>query len=191
MTTTTPPTGTRAPGSAVVPGEHPQQDARRWLVLVFVALAQLMIALERLRGRIGRGRAGTGPHPADVAAVALVALTIDAHCEAAYQLTGPQVLSPIDELGILAEVLGRPLRAIEPPIDTLRAGMLAAGTPAPVVDAIVARTLSDDGKDVLPTVDQILGRPPATFADWAGAHARLFTEARSIPGLSGGSALTR
>lgn len=46
MTTTAPHTGTRAPGSAAVPGEHPQQDARRWLVLVFVAIAQLMIALD-------------------------------------------------------------------------------------------------------------------------------------------------
>lgn len=125
------------------------------------------------------GRPAASIDPADVAAVALVALTTDGHCGAAYQLSGPQVLSPIDELGILAEVLGRPLRAIEPPIDTVQAGMLAAGTPAPVVDAIVARTLGDDGKEVLTTVDQILGRPPATFADWAGAHAGLFTGTRA------------
>jgi uncharacterized protein YbjT (DUF2867 family) len=120
------------------------------------------------------GRAAASIDPADVAAVALVALTTDAHRDVAYQLTGPQVLSPIDELDILAKVLGRPLRAIEPPIDTVRAGMRAAGTPAPVVDAIVARTLGDDGKVVLPTVRQILGRPPTTFADWADAHAGLF-----------------
>jgi EmrB/QacA subfamily drug resistance transporter len=46
MTTTTPLTGAKTPGSAAVSADHPQRDARRWLLLVFVALAQLMIALD-------------------------------------------------------------------------------------------------------------------------------------------------
>jgi uncharacterized protein YbjT (DUF2867 family) len=120
-------------------------------------------------------RATASIDPADIAAVALVALTTDAHRNAAYQLSGPQLLTPVEELGILAETLGRPLRLVEPPIEDVRAGMLAAGTPAAVVDAIMARTLGDDGKEVLATVARILGRPPATFADWARAHAGLFS----------------
>jgi len=54
--------------------------------------------------------------------------------------------------------------------------MLDAGMPAPVVDAIIARVRAgEDGAVVLSTVTQLLGRPPATFAAWAAAHAARFT----------------
>lgn len=121
------------------------------------------------------GRTAASIDPADVAAVAVAALTSDEHRNTAYQLSGPQVLTPVEELGMLGEVLGRDLRAVEPPLEAVRAGMLGAGTPTPVVEAIVARTLGDDGKEVLPTVAQLLGRPPATFAHWARTHAGHFT----------------
>jgi hypothetical protein len=72
--------------------------------------------------------------------------------------------------------LGRSLRLIEPAIDATRAGMLAAGMPAPVVDAIIARVQAgEDGAVVLAGVTQLLGRPPATFAAWAAEHAAAFT----------------
>jgi hypothetical protein len=48
--------------------------------------------------------------------------------------------------------------------------------PVPVIDAIVSRVLEgNEGTELLPTVAQILGRPPTTFAHWATAHAGLFT----------------
>ncbi len=106
--------------------------------------------------------------PADIAAVALAALTTDRHGGRTYQLTGPEVLTPADELGILAELLGRPLRPVDPGTDATRAGMIRAGVPAEVVDAIVHRTLhSDTGTEVLDTVGTILHRPPGTFRQWA------------------------
>ncbi|WP_028923972.1 NAD(P)H-binding protein [Pseudonocardia acaciae] len=109
--------------------------------------------------------------PADIAAVAALALTTDGHHGAAYQLSGPEVLTPTEELAILAELLGRPLRAIDPPLDTVRAGMLRGGVPEDVFDAMVARTVgSDVGTELLPTVAELLGRPPTTFARWARAH---------------------
>jgi uncharacterized protein YbjT (DUF2867 family) len=114
--------------------------------------------------------------PADVAAVALLALTGEGHGKVAYQLSGPQALTPAEELHILAQTLGRRLRLVEPSVEDVRAGMLAAGMSAPVVDAIVTRTLSgDDGTELLPTVADLLGRPPGTFAAWAAAHAELFS----------------
>lgn len=116
--------------------------------------------------------------PADIAAVAVAAFTSGGHHGAAYQLSGPQALTPTDELRILAEVLGRPLRLVEPPIEMARAGMVKYGMPEPVVDAVIARVLSDDdaGARVLSTVTDVLGRPPVTFAQWAHNHAHLFTE---------------
>ena len=119
-------------------------------------------------------RAAASIDPADIAAVALVALTTEGHRNIAYQLSGPEVLTPAEELAILAEVLGRPLRLIEPPIDTVKSAMRAAGTPAHVIGAIVARAQGSEGTDVLPTVAQIIGRPPTTFRQWATTYAALF-----------------
>jgi uncharacterized protein YbjT (DUF2867 family) len=120
--------------------------------------------------------------PADTAAVAATALTEGGHHQRAYPLSGPQVLTPADELRILAGVLHRDLRLLEPPIETTRSGMIAAGMAAPVVDAIVARALAgQDGAEALPTVEQVLGRRPAPFSQWARNHAALF---RLEPGRS-------
>jgi uncharacterized protein YbjT (DUF2867 family) len=114
--------------------------------------------------------------PADVAAVAFAALTTHDHRNVAYQMSGPEVLTPEGELIVLAEALGRPLRLVESPIDEARAGMYAAGMPRPVIDAIVSRVLEGrEGTELLPTVAQILRQPPTTFAQWATAHAGLFT----------------
>jgi uncharacterized protein YbjT (DUF2867 family) len=115
--------------------------------------------------------------PADVAAVALASLTGEGHRDRAYQLSGPEVLTPADELRLLGEALGRPLRLVEPPVDQVRAGMIAGGMPEAVVDAVVARSLSEPGAEaeVLSTVWDILGRPATPFASWAKAHAHLFS----------------
>lgn len=115
--------------------------------------------------------------PADVAAVAAAALTTGDHRNVAYQLSGPQVLTPVDELRILADVLGRALRPVPVPVGTVRAALVRSGMTARVADAIVARVVGgDDGSDVLPAVQQILGRPPRTFTQWAREHAARFTD---------------
>jgi len=121
--------------------------------------------------------------PADVAAVAAVALTLDQYRGTALRLSGPQVLTPEDELRILAEILGRSLRFVEPPVDAARAQMLAYGMPEPFVDAVIARVLSDDGSgaQVLPTVATVLGRPATTFAEWTKAHTGAFMRSADPP----------
>ena len=115
--------------------------------------------------------------PADIAAVAAAALTGDGRTavNTAYELSGPQSLTPAQELHILAEALGRKLRLVEPPIDATRSGLLRSGMPEAVVDAVLARTLDDDrGTEVLPTVQDLLGRPATSFATWATRHVDSF-----------------
>ena len=113
--------------------------------------------------------------PADVAAIAVAALTTNDHRNTAYQLSGPQVLTPAEELEILGEALGRRLRLIELSIEETKAGLLASGMPSEVVDTIVKQALdTDDGAHVLPTMPRLLGREPNTFAQWARANARAF-----------------
>lgn len=114
--------------------------------------------------------------PADIATLAMAALTTDAHHNRAYQLSGPQVLTPAEELEILGDTLGRRLRLIEPSVEQAKAGMLASGMPPEIVDEIIATTLdSDEGAQVLPTMSGLLGRQSNTFAQWARSHAHVFT----------------
>lgn len=116
--------------------------------------------------------------PADVAEVAARALTAVSpaeHAGTAYELSGPQSLTPRQELAILAKTLGRDLHIRPLPDEAARAGMSAYGFPPEVIDAIMQRTLGTDrGAEVLPTVEKVLGRPARTFAQWAGAHAGAF-----------------
>jgi uncharacterized protein YbjT (DUF2867 family) len=113
--------------------------------------------------------------PYDIAAVAAAALLSGGHDGGAYQLTGPEPLLPADRVAVLAEVLGRELRFEAQSNDEARAEMIAE-MPAEYVDAFfsffVEGTL--DESKVLPTVEEILGRPPRTFGQWAVAHADAF-----------------
>ncbi|SNX62826.1 uncharacterized protein YbjT [Streptomyces sp. TLI_55] len=113
--------------------------------------------------------------PADLAEIAALALTTDEHAHMTYELSGPESLTPAQELSLLGRVLGRDLRVRPVPPEAARAGMARYGFPPEVVDAIMRRTLEDDrGADVLPTAAKVLGRPPRTFARWAAAHGEAF-----------------
>lgn len=113
--------------------------------------------------------------PADIAAVAAVALTSAGHAGHAYALSGPESLLPADRLRVLGEVLGRDLRFEAEPDGEARARMLTE-MPERYVDAFfrfyVDGTL--DESVVHPTVEQVTGRPPGTFREWAVAHADAF-----------------
>jgi uncharacterized protein YbjT (DUF2867 family) len=114
--------------------------------------------------------------PGDIAAVAAEALLGEGHGGRVYRLSGPEALLPEDRVRVLATVLRRPLRFEGQPDDEARAEMSAA-MPAAYVDAFfsfyVEGTL--DESPVLPTVQEVTGRPPRTFEQWAVAHANAFT----------------
>jgi uncharacterized protein YbjT (DUF2867 family) len=113
--------------------------------------------------------------PVDVAAVAAAALLGGAYDGRALRLTGPEALLPADRARILGAVLGRDLRLEPIPDDVARAEM-AEQMPAAYVDAFF-RFFVDGTVDetvVLPTVEEVLGRPPRTFEAWARDHAGRF-----------------
>jgi uncharacterized protein YbjT (DUF2867 family) len=113
--------------------------------------------------------------PADIAAVAALALAGPAHEGRAYALTGPQALTPGDRVAILAGVLGRDLRFEGQSNEEARAEMSAA-MPEQYVDAFFSFYVDGklDESPVLPTVEEVTGRPPGTFEQWARAHADAF-----------------
>jgi uncharacterized protein YbjT (DUF2867 family) len=113
--------------------------------------------------------------PADIAAVAAVALVEDGHAGRVYRLSGPEPLLPADRVRVLGEVLGRDLRFEAQPDDEAWSEMVARMPEAYVrafFDFYVEGTL--DESPVLPTVQEVTGRPPRTFADWAREHADEF-----------------
>ncbi|NUS14834.1 MAG: NAD(P)H-binding protein [Streptomyces sp.] len=113
--------------------------------------------------------------PADLAEIAALALTTDEHAGLTYELSGPESLTPAQELHVLAGLIDRDLRVRPVPPEEARAGMERYGFPAEVVDAIMRRTLDGDrGAEVLPTAERLLGRPARTFAQWARAHGTHF-----------------
>jgi uncharacterized protein YbjT (DUF2867 family) len=113
--------------------------------------------------------------PADIGAVAATVLTEPGHEGAAHALSGPEPLTPGDQVEQLAAVLGRPLR-YEPLSDEQARAEMAADTPAPYIDAFF-RFYSEgefDDAPVLATVEEITGRPPRRFEQWARAHVDAF-----------------
>lgn len=113
--------------------------------------------------------------PADIAAVAVAALLEEGHGDRIHTPTGPESLLPEEQVATLAEVLGRDLRFEAQPDDEAREEMLKT-TPPDYVDAFfdfyVAGSL--DESRVLGTVEDVTGRPPRSFRDWARANAEAF-----------------
>ncbi|MEU9887006.1 NAD(P)H-binding protein [Sphaerisporangium sp. NPDC051011] len=112
---------------------------------------------------------------ADIAAVGVRALTEDGHNGAKYALTGPEQLTQTDQVRIMGEVLGRPLRVEELPAEVARERMIKH-TPAEIVDTFLDMFAKLVGGEALVTgtVQQVTGRPARTYAEWAQTHANAF-----------------
>jgi uncharacterized protein YbjT (DUF2867 family) len=110
--------------------------------------------------------------PDDLGAVAAAALTSTDHEGRAYRLSGPEALLPEEQVRIVANALGRDLRFEAQSNEEARADM-SRQMPAAYVDAFFRFFVDGDVDEsqVLPTVEEITGRKPGTFAQWARAHA--------------------
>jgi uncharacterized protein YbjT (DUF2867 family) len=131
-------------------------------------------AADTVRGAHGAA-AMTLLHEADIASVAVRALTEDGHAGRKYVLTGPEVLTQVDQVHILGEALGRPLRWEEIPPDAARQRMLA-WLPADVVDVVLTgyAHLAQTPGPVTSTVEDVTGVPARTFREWVADHAADF-----------------
>jgi uncharacterized protein YbjT (DUF2867 family) len=121
--------------------------------------------------------AATSPiHQRDIAAVAAQNLTGTGHQGQAYVLTGPQSLTQPDKIRIIGEATGQDLSFVEVEPDQLRKAMLAQGLPEEIPDRLLG-SLSDYARKPGPatdTVEQLVGRPALSFAEWATENAAAF-----------------
>jgi (4-alkanoyl-5-oxo-2,5-dihydrofuran-3-yl)methyl phosphate reductase len=110
----------------------------------------------------------------DIAAVAAQALISNWHAGKIYSLTGPESMTPRQQVRMIGEALGRVLGFDTIPDDIARENMLRH-MPAVIVDAIF--DLNKRGHDVstvLPTVEEVTGRAPIAFKQWAIDHIDAF-----------------
>lgn len=119
--------------------------------------------------------------PADIAAVAAACLTQDGHNHRVHELTGPEPLSPSDQVAILSQVLGRDLRYVEAdPADTT-AQMVSYGMPEELAHAVIEQfrsTLDPYNSEPTGDITAVTSRSARSFTDWAQAHrAELLTPA--------------
>lgn len=114
---------------------------------------------------------------ADVAAVAVKALTEKGHENKIYALTGPESLTYHQMAEKIGRVIGKPVRYVPVPPEAAEKSMTDSGMPAwlahnvaeffgSVATGAYAGTTGD--------VERVLGRPPTTFDQFIARHAALF-----------------
>jgi uncharacterized protein YbjT (DUF2867 family) len=105
--------------------------------------------------------------PADVAAVIAAAFTEVGHVGETYRVSGPEALTPADQVAAVARVLERWLR-----FETVSDDEARATLPAQVGQAYadaqfdIFRGHPQYESEIQPTVEQILGRPPGRLRGW-------------------------
>lgn len=121
--------------------------------------------------------AETAPvHERDIAAVAVRALCDAGHEGREYVLTGPVSVTQREQVHMIGDAIGRPLRFQELSRDAAREQMLAMMFPPPVADMLLNAYAAAVGLPALvsSTVLEVTGAPARSFHDWAIDHARDF-----------------
>ncbi|MET8338882.1 NAD(P)H-binding protein [Streptosporangium canum] len=116
--------------------------------------------------------------PADIAAVAALALTEDGHQGKEYVLTGNEMFTVAEQVQIISQAIGRDIEVRETatPAEAVRS-RFPHGAPQALADAITEGfTLmrADTAGFRTDTLGQLLGRRPRTFADWCARNADAF-----------------
>jgi uncharacterized protein YbjT (DUF2867 family) len=115
--------------------------------------------------------------PRDIAAVACAALTEPGHEGKAYDVTGPEALSTAEQVAMIGEAIGRPIKCIDVPNAAARDSMIGMGMPAIIVDALLEfmdLVRAGRGATVSDAVPRVTGKRARTFAAWVAEHAGAF-----------------
>jgi len=107
-------------------------------------------------------------HEADIAAVALKALTEAGHAGKTYPITGPEVLSPRKIIGLISQALGRDIQLVELSEAEARVKLKAEGYPQEVIEFFmwIYGNTPEIGYTVVPTVEDVTGHSARTCAQW-------------------------
>ncbi|MFF2007645.1 SDR family oxidoreductase [Streptomyces sp. NPDC058195] len=115
-------------------------------------------------------------HPADIAAVARVALTEPGHRGRTYALTGPERVTPRQQVAAMAAALGREISFDEISREEAHrqmASFMGDETASAVLDLMGGDT-NDELLKVRDTVSQVTGAEARPFGQWATEHSAAF-----------------
>lgn len=113
----------------------------------------------------------------DLAAVAVAALTNTGHENKAYNITGSEALSNQQVAAIFSQVLGKTINYVNVPEDAARQGMQNAGMPDVIVNALLelyASYKTGQAATVSPVIEQVTGKKPISFEQFARDYAEAF-----------------
>ncbi len=115
-------------------------------------------------------------HEGDIAAVAVEALLGDGHHGRSYPLTGPEALTRREAVRAIASAIGKDISFVELTEEDARQQWREQGYDEESVEFFVqmAKNPPEAGYTVLPTIEQVLGRPARTLAEWAAEHKQQF-----------------
>ncbi|MBS1786884.1 MAG: NmrA family NAD(P)-binding protein [Acidobacteria bacterium] len=122
------------------------------------------------------GEAPTAPiHERDIAAVGIQTLCEEGHDGKDYVLTGPESLTQSEQVRIIGEVIGRPLRFEEISPDEAQRELLTV-IPPPAVTMLLNAWAAALGRPAYVTtaVEDLTGTPARSFRDWVQDHASEF-----------------
>lgn len=136
-----------------------------------IEVAEQIKAGDVVRGPYAEA-SGSPLHETDLAAVGVAALTTEGHAGATYHLTGPQSLTHREQVRLIGEAIGRPLRYEELAPEVARQQM-NPHTPVDELFAVWSHYVGQPAP-VTGTVERLTGRPSRTFAQWAADHAADF-----------------
>jgi uncharacterized protein YbjT (DUF2867 family) len=115
-------------------------------------------------------------HEADIAAVAVAALTENGHSGQTYTITGPEALTVPQVVDTIAKAIGRKIAFVEQTEQEARDQWRAEGYPDFMIEFFVEvyGNTPEIGYTVVDTVERVTGRPARRFAQWAAEHAEAF-----------------
>lgn len=115
-------------------------------------------------------------HEADIARVATTALTEEDHHAEEYILTGPEVLTPAEAVHIIGDATGQDIHFEELTEKQALEKMHQSGIERESAEFILSwyRDSPPEAYTVVPTVEEVTGRPPRTFRQWAEEHTEKF-----------------
>ncbi|MFS0919647.1 NAD(P)H-binding protein [Brevibacillus sp. 179-C 1.1 NHS] len=115
-------------------------------------------------------------HEADIASVSVTALLESGHHGQSYFLTGPEALTRIESVQIISKILQKEIRFEELSEEQARQNWRDQGYEEADIEFFVAmgKNPPEVGYTVLPTVEQVTGKPARTFAAWVSEHKSYF-----------------
>ncbi|MFD2465837.1 NAD(P)H-binding protein [Amycolatopsis silviterrae] len=134
----------------------------------------------RERGEVRAAYPGATQTPIDLADIAAVAghvLSTDGHVGKTYVLSGPEGISLAEMVSAIGDALGKTVPFVELTPEEQTAELVGAGLPEAVVGWLLGMYAQTSEHPEVPTgvVEELLGRPGVSYAEWAKGNVAAFS----------------